>query len=744
MASGNIKGITIEFAGDTTRLDKALRQINNNTRSLDKELKQVNNALKFNPTSVELWRQKQDLLTQKVAETKTKLDTLKQAQAKMDAEGVDKNSEEYRKLQREIIVTENQVKNFEGQLRKVGNVNLRAASEQVKEVGNKLTAAGEAMKGVSMAAAGVVAGLGAISYKAGAAADDLNTMSKVTGIGTQDLQKYSYAADLVDVSVEAIAKSNKKLTRNAYEAANGSKSQAEAFDALGVSVTDSDGNLRDSEAIFQDVIGALGKMTNETERDALAQKIMGKSAAELNPLIEDGGETYKMVADTMKKYDLEYVDQATLDKANQFNDQLDTMKLLGSVALAQVGSQLASTLAPALEKVVDLVGKFANWLGNLDPAVLTTIGVIAGVVAAIAPVLLILGKVAFAISSIMSLMATIGPAIGAFVTGPLLPIVGVIAAVIAAFVLWKKHGDKIKKFFKDFGEKIAEVWDKIKEAVTTAVEGIKEVVTTIFKAIKTVIMTAVKGYVAYVRLQFYLMKAIITTVLNAIKTVVTTVWNAIKTAVTTVVNGIKTTISTVWNAIKTATSKVWSAIKTAITTPIQAAKNTVSNIANAIKSVFNFSGIADKVRSAFNSVKEAITSPIRKAKETLDGIVSKIKGIFPLKLGKIFDLKLPHFKITSYGKFPWGVGGKGSAPSWSVDWYARGGLFNSPQVIGVGESGPEAVVPLDRFWKTLEGMNTGETNIVININGAGDPRAVAEEVKRMLIRETNQRRLAWQ
>lgn len=82
---GNIKGITIRFEGDTTKLDKALREIEKNTRSLDKELKQVDKALKFNPTNVDLWRQKQDILTQKIGETKSKLDLLKQAQAKMDA-----------------------------------------------------------------------------------------------------------------------------------------------------------------------------------------------------------------------------------------------------------------------------------------------------------------------------------------------------------------------------------------------------------------------------------------------------------------------------------------------------------------------------------------------------------------------------------------------------------------------------------------------------------------------------------
>ena len=175
--AGNIKGITIEFRGDTTKLDKALRQINNETRSLDKELKQVDKALKFNPTNVELWKQKQQLLTQKVNETREKVNLLKDAQKQMDASGVDKNSEEYRKLQREIITAESQVKTFEGQLRKVGNANLQAASQQMKQLSDKATAAGQAMQGLSIAGAAVVGVLGGIVYKSASAADELNTMS---------------------------------------------------------------------------------------------------------------------------------------------------------------------------------------------------------------------------------------------------------------------------------------------------------------------------------------------------------------------------------------------------------------------------------------------------------------------------------------------------------------------------------------------------------------------------------------
>lgn len=633
--AGNIKGITIEFNGDTTKLDKALRQVNNETRAIDKELNQVNKALKFNPQNVDLLRQKQTLLNQKITETKSKLDVLKQAQAKMDAEGVDKSSAEYRELQREIITTESKLKTFEAQAKKVDQtlrgMDMQKVSDQFKSYGENLTKAGQAMAPVSAAAAGVVAGLGAISYKAGVAADDLNTLSKVSGIGTGELQKYGYAADLVDVSVEAIAKSSKKLGKNAYEAANGSKSQAEAFDALGVSVTDSNGELRDSDDIFQDTITALGKMTNETERDALAQKLMGKSASELNPLIEDGGETYKMVADTLKKYNLDYVDQETLDKANAFNDSIDTMKLLGSVAFAQVGSKLASVLAPALEKVVDLFGRFAEWLGNLNPKVLAVIGVVATVVAGIAPVLLILGKIAFAISSITGLMSTLGLSFGA-IAGPVGIAIAVIAALIAIGVLLYKN------------------WDKIKA-----------------KAIE-------------------IQKSIIAT------------WNNIKVKVVTTVNNLKSSLATAWATIKSTASSAW------------------------------------------KGIKDAITKPIQTAKDKISGIIDKIKGFFPINIGRIMEnLKLPHFKLS--GKFSLK---DMTVPKLSVDWYAKGGIFNSPTIAGIGDvRGGEAVVPLDKFWNKLDNMSAGGDVYNFYITG-DDPKKIAKEVKQILINDTKRNRLAWQ
>ena len=628
---GNIKGITISFSGDTTKLDKSLREINKETRAIDKELRNVDKALKFNPTSVELWRQKQTLLTQKIAETKDKLNLLKQQQKAMDDAGVDKQSLEYQKLQREIIETESKLKTFNGQLKQVGNVKLKAASEQFKQWGTSLENAGRQMQGLSMAAAGVVAALGTISYKAGQNADDLNTLSKVYSINTTDLQKYAVAADLVDVSVEDIAKSHTKLEKSMYSAQNGSKTMNAAFDKLGVSVTNADGSLRESDAVWQDTIAALGKMTNETERDALAQQLMGKSAAQLNPLIEDQGETYKNLSDTLAKYDLDFVDQETLDKANDFNDSLDEMKAIGTVAISTVGSQLAAYLAPALEKVVGWIGKLAQWLSTLSPEVLTVIGIVASVVAALAPVLILLGKLAMAVSSLMNLANVLGVSIGAL-AGPIGIAIAAIVAIIAIGVLLYKN------------------WDKIKA-----------------KAIE-------------------------------IKNNLVATWNNIKAKVTATVNSLKASLQSAWNAIKSTATSVW------------------------------------------NSIKSAITKPIQDAKDKVKGIIDKIKGYFPVSIGKIISgIKLPHFSIS--GKFSINPP---STPKFSVSWYKTGGIFDAPSVIGVGEAGPEAVVPLDKFWKKLEAMQGGDT-ITININGANkDPREIAEEVKRVLINETNRRRLAWQ
>ena len=120
----------------------------------------------------------------------------------------------------------------------------------------------------------------------------------------------------------------------------------------------------------------------------------------------------------------------------------------------------------------------------------------------------------------------------------------------------------------------------------------------------------------------------------------------------------------------------------------------VGQVVADIMDALGFHGLAEDVRSCFEDIQKKITGPIESARDLVDKAVAKIKGFFPIDVGKILDnISLPHFTVDG-GEFPYGVGGNGHMPSFDVEWYANGGIINQPSLIGAGESGPEAVVPL--------------------------------------------------
>jgi len=355
--AGTIKGMTIEIGGNTAPLEQALKDTNKEIKTTQKELNEVNKALKFDPKNVELLRQKQQLLGDQIGQTKTKLDVLKQAQAKLDDEmkkGGEVNQAEYRKLQREIIATQGsldkltkEAKECNPQLVKLQE-GLKKAGEIAENVTQKLanlTISG--IKAMATASVGAVTAIGNLAIKAGALADDLNTLASTTGLSTKQLQEFSYASDLIDVSTETLAGSLKKLTMQMNTAKSGTGASAEAFKKLGVNVTDAQGNLRNNNDVFNDTIRALGKVANETERDTLAMQIFGKSATELNPLIEGGIDTLAEMGKQANDLGL-ILSQEALDGANAFNDQIDILKANGRQTFQVIGSEIASQLTPAM------------------------------------------------------------------------------------------------------------------------------------------------------------------------------------------------------------------------------------------------------------------------------------------------------------------------------------------------------------------------------------------------------------
>jgi len=442
--AGTIKGITIEFDAKTTKLNDALKDIDKKTKDIDGELKQVNKDLKFNPTSVELWRQKQTLLNEKVNETAKRLDVLKQAQKNMDASGVDKNSAEYRKLQREIIETESKLKTFKGQLKEVGNASLKGLSNQFDSIAKKT-------RGLSMAAGALGGALLANTINSAKQADEIATLAKQYGVTTDEIQKFNYAQNLVDVDTQTMLGSMQKMTKQM--GANNS-----AFQELNVSITDSNGEMRDSTAVWYDVLAALGNVENETQRDILAQELFGRSAAELAGIIDDGGASLKAYGKEAEDAGI-ILSEDGVASANEFNDAMDRLKATLTGDLLKAGASLAQSLVPILEKVVGFLAKLFGWFGNLQGPTQAFILVIAGLVAAISPV-------ASIISTVLSLLAMLPPAFTAAL-GPIGLVIAAVGALVTAFMYAYEHSEKFRNI-------VNAVFTKVKEVVGTVIEFIKE------------------------------------------------------------------------------------------------------------------------------------------------------------------------------------------------------------------------------------------------------------------------------
>lgn len=230
-------------------------------------------------------------------------------------------------------------------------ITFKTAEAGAKAVTSTVNGAKKAFNAYTgaLTAAGT-AGFG-LAASAGLAADDINTLSKQTGLSTEQIQKFQYASDLIDVDLNTLTGSMAKLTKNMATAQSGSGSAAEAFSALGVSISDGNGELRNNQDVFNEAIAALANIENETQRDAYAMQIFGKSAQDLNPLILGGADALKVLGDSANDAGL-VLSQKALDDLNSFNDSLDIMKANASAG----GKVLAGVFAGGFKKVTDKIG----------------------------------------------------------------------------------------------------------------------------------------------------------------------------------------------------------------------------------------------------------------------------------------------------------------------------------------------------------------------------------------------------
>lgn len=633
--AGNIKGICIEFRGDATPLQKALNTIRRETKALDQELKQIDRALKFNPGNTTLLAQKQTVLKEKIEQTRKSLKELQEAQARLDDDpSVDKTSEEYRKLQREIIETESKLQHFENELKRLDRYKLEQLGKSLQDIGGKMKDIGKSATmyvTVPLAAAGTkavqtfadvdktmqltnktmgntaeqaamldkamrdaaanstygmddaatatlnFARAGLTAEQAAAAlapamnlaageGGNLDTVSAglvatINGFGGsfEDASKYadvfanacnnsaldidslsnamSIAAPIFksagysvnDAALYMGVMANRGIDANV--AANAlktgmarlvepSKQGAEWMDKLGFSITNADGTMKDSVTVQKELHDAFGTLS-DSEKIAAASAIFGKNQMsnwlalidtapsevnELNMSLNEMGTAQAMASAMMEG----------------FGGSIEKLKSGLNVAAYNMGK----ALAPAVQKVINVIQKAVDWFNNLSEKSQGIVAKIGILVAAIGPLLVVggtmlgvvgklvenyakFGKVLPGVSGALSKVTGIfGKFFGFLTANPILLIIAALAALSLAFMKSGMSADDLSKmiqnmvqkavqFIEGLAQQLPTLLPKIVEAgvqlFTGLVDGLKNILPSLITALLQIITALIQA-----------------------------------------------------------------------------------------------------------------------------------------------------------------------------------------------------------------------------------------------------------
>ena len=395
--AGTIKGITIELNGGTTKLQSALSKVNKQTKETQKELSSVNKALKFDPGNTSLLADKQRLLAERISETKSKLDALKQAQAQMDASGVDKNSEEYRKLQTEIDVTSSKLSGLQDQYKDFGSVGsqkMQEVGEKVKDVGNKMSDVGTTMTTHVTApiAAGAAASVAAWNEVDGAM-DTVRTMTGATGDTLTDLQQRTKnIAETIptdfQTAAEAIGEVNTRfgLTGQACEdlstqfvefaqinntdVVSSVDTVQTALNAFGLSADDASAMMDKLTQVSQQSGASVDTLSQQLNQNAQGFQDLGMSASDSIQFLGDMEKSGLDVSEVLKG--LKKVQAEAADSGKSASEVLTQAFSSSADAVDIFGTKAGPNLYDAMQRGVISMDDFTAQNAPLDEALGTT------------------------------------------------------------------------------------------------------------------------------------------------------------------------------------------------------------------------------------------------------------------------------------------------------------------------------------------------------------------------------------
>lgn len=726
--------LNIEIGASVGELEKALKKVDGSLKNTQAQLRQVEKALKLDPSNTELLARKQELLAQAAQQSSEKFQLLSQ---KMENFGDSLPDEELSNLKTDLVTTGVSAEDYSKQAEEAAQAS-EALGDGTSEAGDQAASAGQDFADAGADAAGAgqdIAGAGddaegsagqfdeagdaaeeagdqaeessggwsvvgqviadlakdAISKAidglkklgsvitdsvkdAAAYGDEVLTLATQTGLATDTIQELMYSAELMDVDFGTVQKSLFKLTQNMNKTKEGNEGLAAAFDRLGVSIEAPKGGMRTAEQVFYDVIDALGTVENQTDRDALAFEIFGKSSQELNSMIAIGSEGIKEFANEAHAAGA-VMDGEALDALGAMDDGFQRANL--SIQAAQ--RELALALAPAITAVAETFSEMAR-----DADWKEIFSGIAEGVADVLPDLVSLAKQA--LPAIMSILKTILPIVQQLFNSvdfePLLDAtiecLNAIAPVLAQFAV-----------------------DLLPSLVDLTAASIP-LITDIIALLKPILEILGPGIAAVIQL---------------ISTALTTFQQIVSNYVLPALGKLGDKTKGVGDAMRQWVNQQneerrwmvenWSVIEATVS---RAASNMKTALANSWQS------IVSTTTSKFQEVKNKITQPIEQAVSAVKNLISNMKSAFSGVSFSLPKIKMPHLSVSGSWSF-----NPPRVPSFSVRWYRDamrdGMILNTPTIfgqmngrlLGAGEAGPEAVVGVASLREMIRDAVTGST-----------------------------------
>ena len=549
------------------------------------------------------------------------------------------------------------------------------------------------------------------------------------------------------------------------------------------------------QQVFEAIMGELSKMPDGYEKAQIASELWS-SLGEDNAM-----GMLNSLAGVENKYG--DVAGAAEEAGNAASDTFAGKMESAMRELQGAIEPLGEPLLNIATKVAEVVKAFGEWFAGIGEGGQIAVLAIAGILAAIGPVLSVAGQVSGLISTISGAMSgaaggagllsgAMSALSGAFtvLSGPVGIVLGIIAALAGMFAyLWQTNEqfrtsvsdawaqisaalgecwaaiqpilqqlvDALLSLLDTVGQIVAQVVSAVLPVIVPMLTTLLQVVTTVFTGILTTVgdimgsvQQVIQGawdiisgifetvlglIVGIVTGDFSMMQDGISSIMGGIEGVIDGAWNAISGIVSGVLDTIAGVVESIWNGIRDTICGVLDAISEATGIDLNGIKDTVSNV---------FNGIKDTASNIWNGIKDTIGNAINGAKDTVSNVVDRIAGIFSGMKIQWPHIPLPHLSISgSFSLIP------PSVPRVSISWYAKGGVFNGASVIGVGEAGPEAVVPFNKrgAMPLAEGIaeqlgGSGDTYVTINLQATVREEADVDKIARRIAERVKTRNRA--